>query len=196
MSRDAIIQEFQIKYDEGRYRPKRCAHCKAASIFKEICSVSRQVRYWKDFRVVVKLIHVGVWLCSSCKRNFRHLPEFLLRYKRFMTDCLSGCCLQYLMDALVSTRWSAQHQGSKLRCYNTREEVFSHSTVWRWIKTWASMLDLLKAYYIKNGLPGIYLGAVDFATIPMWKYRDKSRLKLFKKSREYLYRCHKENNFS
>ena len=196
MGKEGKIQEYERKYSQGQYCPNQCFHCHSGSDLKEKEAVIRLIRYWEEFHVRIKELVIGVWFCKRCMRSFRYLPEFLQRFKRYMSDCLVECCDQYLNEEHVSTRNSAEANLDIPRLYDDRAHAFSHSTIWRWTRHWANMLVETKSYWVKNGLPVVPLDSIVFSCISKWKYHSQPRHKTLQKAQEYLYRFKKGKLFS
>ena len=155
MTTRELIQEHENSLSS--HWPSECGHCRENSQpFKLRGVVERGVRFVEGNHISSLGISVNMFLCLDCRRFFRHLPNFIKKFKRFITSDSEQKAIDYLTTPSVSYRDEAEICGNP-RPYNEEPEVkdrsmvFSKTTIWAWISMWAAMYTELKVQKSTNG---------------------------------------------
>jgi len=140
------------------------------------------VRFLEDFRVKIRHISVGVWVCLDCFVRFRHLPDYIEAYKRYVKPTQMALARRYLLR-LWGYRMTAEAGRGSPQVYEKRNMSFVHATVWRWVGEFG---DRLQELLIDLASQNIQLELQKSEGFPRWKFQSEPRLALLNDSFQAL----------
>jgi hypothetical protein len=149
--------------------------------------VKRTLLVMQDGQVYEVVTFLMRWRCTRCERTFRHYPDGVYPYKRYVVFELVVLCQRYLQEPEVSYRLAVQHrcvpiayaheepQANDSDAQKAREEdrQLAHSTLWRslsFIATWWEGLRTLAERRARVGTPHLACQKIDST-----KYRSAER---------------------
>jgi hypothetical protein len=132
------------------------------------------------------------WRCCLCDRTFRHYPEGVVPFKRYLFTALASLCTRYLREPAATYRRVAHCAGpeeslpafydqpvakaedSEAQKRRDQPTALSHVTVWRWVGFFGNLGPQLRRRIERQQALS---DAVDFSPwrIPPWKYRSLRR---------------------
>ena len=121
----------------------RCPCCHSDNVsFKQHDNRKRKINFFTDELIIqIEIILLFRWKCYFCKDKFTVYPDFLLPYKRFITNDILKLCHDYIKRGTTSYRKIVQPHGSHYVYSSTDSCELSHVTVWNWFKTLASFME-------------------------------------------------------
>lgn len=132
------------------------------------------------------------WRCTHCDKTFRHYPDGVVAFKRYLFIALAALCTRYLREPVATYRGVAhcagplkslpvfyaqpvaQAEDSEAQKRQEQTKTLSHVTVWRWMGFFGTPNTQLRARIERQQ---VLSDAVDFSPwqIPPRKYRSQRR---------------------
>lgn len=138
---------------------KSCPHCNNRDNgFRLRAIISRLIRYTDGETVTVKEIPIKLFFCGICARHFRLLPDFIRKFKRYVSDDIEKIAAKYLSKHKTSLQKEAEFNGSPRVHSGHREDKISSlskTTIWAWVSIWAAMFISMRVHKATTGIPWI-----------------------------------------
>jgi hypothetical protein len=116
-----------------------CPKCNiAAPTFKLHERKKRKFYIIKEQIVTIVIGVLGRWKCIFCKKTFTYYPEWILPYKRYVTEYILSISEKYLILIKATYRNIANFIG-----YEDGKKSLSHSAIWYWLKFLGEQKKLL-----------------------------------------------------
>jgi hypothetical protein len=107
--------------------PERCFSCGAVGAVQGHGHYIRTARE----RDVRKPVRVHRLLCGACAKTFSNIFAFLVPWRRYTARIIAQAIQRYLTQPGTSYRKISD----ELSALHAEADTLSHSTVWRWVKT-------------------------------------------------------------
>jgi hypothetical protein len=118
------------------------------------------------------------WKCTLCPRTFRHYPDGVYPYKRYLAVVVAGPCRRYLEEPHTSYREAVKYRGVPVAYAleggkRNDGRQMAHSTLWRslsFIATWWKGLRRKAERWGRCGTPDLACQKIEAC-----KYRSAER---------------------
>lgn len=181
MNNEEMIKNYTIRLAREKNTSPDivCRNCRQKPGFYELHETrKRQMRFLVGNVVKVMVSFLLRWQCPLCNSTFTEYPSFLSPHKRFILNDMLHFCKKYLVNADLSYRDAAKHDGVDIGYPDNSglcNQFLSHSTIWRFMGYLKNMHELnLKKYCSSENKPE----PKKMPEIASSKYRSHRRLSL------------------